>query len=178
NTGGRYHLNAHVVTVDWWIMAEHYAKVATATDDQQRVHHLTSALSAGHGPLAGNADYEWIDTDREVVRRHQIRLYAHAATLLADTDPQQAWLLLEQGCDLDPLSEELGRRAMRQAAVLGHDHAVRRRLATLRESLRDNGLELDQATRVLAKDLLRQLNAPSSTHDPVTLQGASRKPVN
>ncbi len=160
NTGGHYHLDPAVVAVDWWTVVDHYAQVAHAADDQQRLVHLTAALEAGTGSLADGTDYDWIDTDREVVRRHQIKLKVHAAALHADTDPHQAWLLLDQACELDPLSEELACQAMRAAAATGDADAIRHQLKTLRDALDDAGIELDTDTETLAKDLLRQLQRP------------------
>jgi DNA-binding SARP family transcriptional activator len=113
NTGGFYRLDPSIVTVDWWTMLDQYAQVADATDDQHRLGHLLAAIADIHGPLADDTDYDWIDTDRERVRRHHIKLLAHTADLLADQDPHTSRALLDDACALDPLSDELARRAMR-----------------------------------------------------------------
>jgi two-component SAPR family response regulator len=160
NTGSRYHLDPAIVSVDWWTVLDRYEATAAATDDEQRLSHLTAAIEAAGGGLAEGADYDWIDTDREVVRRHRIKLHAHAATLLADTDPHRSWLLLEQACQIDPLSDELARTTMRAAATLGDADAIRHRLTTLRDALDAHGLELSDETEALATELLRQLRPP------------------
>ncbi|WP_203909548.1 BTAD domain-containing putative transcriptional regulator [Rhizocola hellebori] len=160
NTGGHYHLDPRIVVVDWWAVTDHYATVARAADDLQRLAHLTAALDASGGPLADGTDYDWIDTDREVVRRHQIKLHTHAAALHAEHDPHRAWHLLEQACELDPLSEELACQAMRAAAGCGDTDAVRHRLKTLRDALDKAGIELAGDTAAFAKDLLRQRQRP------------------
>lgn len=160
NTGSRYHLDPALVRVDWWTVLDQYEAAAAAPDNQQRLTHLLAAIDAAHGGLADGADYDWIDTDREVVRRHRIKLHAHAAALLADTDPHRSWLLLQQACQIDPLSEELARTTMRAAATLGDADAIRHRLKTLREALDVHGLELSDDTETLAHELLRQLQPP------------------
>jgi two-component SAPR family response regulator len=161
NTGSRYHLDPRIVRVDWWTVLDHYEATATATaTGDEQLSHLTAAIEAAGGALAEGVEYDWIDTDREVVRRHRIKLLAHAAALLADTDPHRSWLLLEQACQLDPLSDELARTTMHAAAALGDADAIRHRLKTLRDALDAHGLELSDETESLAKELLRHLRPP------------------
>jgi two-component SAPR family response regulator len=160
NTGGHYHLDPAVLQVDWWTVLDQYAQVATASDDAARLHHLHVAIASIGGGLAGGADYDWIDTDREHTRRYTIKIYAQAAASCADTDPHQARVYSDQACQLDPLSDELARRAMHAAARVGDADAIRDRLSTLRRDLDDAGIDLDPATEQLAATLLRQLANP------------------
>jgi two-component SAPR family response regulator len=163
NTGSRYHLDPTVVAVDWWTVLDQYEAVAATIDTGQQLAHLTAAIDAASGGLAEGAEYDWVDTDREVVRRHRLKLHVHAAALLADTDPHRSWLLLEQACEIDPLSDELARATMRAAATLGDADAIRHRLKTLREALDAHGLDITDDTEALARDLLRQLHPPRSS---------------
>jgi nucleoid-associated protein YgaU/DNA-binding SARP family transcriptional activator len=160
NTGSRYHLDPAIVRVDWWTLLDHYEVTATATDDAQRLTHVTAALDAAGGGLAEGVEYDWIDTDREAVRRHRIKLHAHAAALLADTDPHRSWLLLDQACQIDPLCDELARSTMHAAAAVGDADAIRHRLNTLRDALDAHGLDLPDDTQALAHELLHQLRPP------------------
>jgi len=160
NTGSHYHLEPAIVRIDWWNLLDEYAKVAAATDDPTRLEHLQAAISHIHGGLADGEAYEWIDTDREHIRRRIIKIYAQTAALLADTDPHQARVYSDLACDLDPLSDELARRAMRAAAHVGDADAIRQRLATLRRELDDAGIELDPDTEQYAASLLRDLANP------------------
>ena len=155
NTGGRYHLDPAVVTVDWWTILDRYEAVAATTDTDRQLANLTAAIQATSGALAEGVEYDWVDTDREVVRRHRIKLHVHAAALLAETDAYQSWTMLEQACQIDPLSDELARAAIRAAAALGDTHAIRHRLETLREALDAHGLEHRDDTETLARELLR-----------------------
>lgn len=163
NTGSRYHLDPTVVAVDWWTVLDQYEAVAATTGTGQQLAHLATAIDAASGALAEGAEYDWIDTDREVVRRHRLKLHVHAAALLADTDPHRSWLLLEQACEIDPLSDELARATMRAAATLGDADAIRHRLKTLREALDAHGLDITDDTETLARDLLRQLHPPRTS---------------
>ncbi|MBI1758180.1 MAG: hypothetical protein HYR62_02995 [Actinobacteria bacterium] len=160
NTGGHYHLNPQLVDVDWWQVLDEYTQVATATDDATRLTHLNAAITHVGGGLAEGADYDWIDTDREHTRRRLVKIYAQAAQLLTDTNPRQAHTHSETACGLDPLSEELARRAMHTAARLGDADAIRTRLATLRRELDEAGIDLDPDTTHLATTLLRDLATP------------------
>jgi two-component SAPR family response regulator len=158
NSGGFYRLDPTIVSVDWWTMLDEYGQVAAAPDDAQRLKHLLAAITDLRGPLAEGTDYDWIDTDRERARRHQIKLLAQAADLLADDDPHASRTLLDQACTLDPLSDELARQAMRAAAATGDADSIRHRLDTLRHALDDADIDLDADTEQLAATLLRDLN--------------------
>ena len=160
NTGSRYHLDPAMVQVDWWTVLDEYTQVATASDDKARLHHLMAAIAAVSGPLAAGLEYDWIDTDREHVRRRLIKLHAHAAELLGDDDPHQTRILYDSACLLDPLSDELARRAMQAAAAVGDADGIRHRLHVLRQALEDASLDIDDSTEQLAADLLRQLAPP------------------
>jgi DNA-binding SARP family transcriptional activator len=165
NTGSRYHLDPTIVHVDLWTVLDAYAQAATVTTDQDRLLHLDAAIAATAGPLADGEDYDWIDTDREHLRRRLIKIYAHAAGLHAD--PHHVRDLYDRACAIDPLSDDLARRAMRASAALGDAPAIRARLTALRRALHDNGLDLDDDTAHLARDLLHTLtNQPH--HRPAT----------
>jgi len=160
NTGSHYHLEPALLRIDWWSILDEYAKVAAATDDPARLAHLQAAIGHIHGGLADGEDYEWIDTDREHVRRCMIKIYTQAANLLADTDPHQARVYGDLACALDPLSDALARRAMHAAARVGDADAIRQRLARLRRELDNAGIDLDPDTEQLAASLLRDLANP------------------
>jgi DNA-binding SARP family transcriptional activator len=161
NTGGHYHLDPNLLRVDWWTVSDACAAAAAAADDHIRLTHLQTAINSAHGGgLADGCAYEWIDTDREHVRRRLIKVYAHAATLLTDDDPPTSRRYSDTACSLDPLSDELARRAMRAAARLNDPDAVRQRLAALRQELDDAGIDMDPDTEHLAAHLLKELDAP------------------
>ncbi|MEV1321261.1 LysM peptidoglycan-binding domain-containing protein [Micromonospora arborensis] len=157
NTGGRYHLDPNLLDVDWWTVQDSYARVATAADNAERLAHLHTAIAAASGGLAEDSTYEWIDTDREHARRRLVKIYAQAAGLHLGSDPAAALALYDTARDLDPLSDELTRRAMRTAAHLGDAVGVRERLVALRRELGDAGIDIDPDTEDLATRLLQDL---------------------
>ncbi|MEH1166414.1 LysM peptidoglycan-binding domain-containing protein [Micromonospora sp. CPCC 205539] len=160
NTGGRYHLDPNLLDVDWWTVEDAYARVATAVDDADRLAHLHAAMAAASGGLADGSTYEWIDTDREHARRRLVKMYAQAAGLHVGSDPAAALALYDRARALDPLSDELTRRAMRTAARLGDAVGVRERLVALRRELVDAGIDIDSDTEDLATGLLHGLANP------------------
>jgi len=172
NSGGHYRLDPAVVEVDWWTVLDAYSNVATSTDHTAQLANLKTAIDAIGGGLADGADYEWADTDREHVRRHHIKIYSHAADLVGGQDPHQARVLLDTACKIDPLSEDLARRAMRTAATLADADAIHHRLRTLRATLDDQGLQLQPDTEQLARDLLNDLARQHPTDTwPQALEG-------
>jgi two-component SAPR family response regulator len=146
--------------VDWWTVVDAYTTFSSAGDDDTRRAQLHTAIdaAAGHG-LADDCDYEWIDTDREHVRRRLIKIHSQAATLLADSDPHTSRRLYDTACTLDPLSDELARCAMQAAARLGDTDGVRRSLARLQHDLDEAGIDIDADTEQLASDLLRTVSS-------------------
>jgi DNA-binding SARP family transcriptional activator/LysM repeat protein len=165
NTGGHYHLDPTLLDVDWWTVLDAYTAVATTSDDDTRLAHLRTAITVIHGrSLADDMPYDWIDTDREHARRRLITIYADAASLLADTDPHTSRAYLDTACALDPLSDDLARRAMQAAANVGDADGVRHRFALLRAELDDAGIDIDAATEHLAADLLQDLNERAATN--------------
>ncbi|MGC4750473.1 LysM peptidoglycan-binding domain-containing protein [Micromonospora sp. DT201] len=160
NTGGRYHLDPNLLDVDWWTVQDSYARVATAVNDADRLAHLHTAIGAASGGLADGSTYEWIDTDREHARRRLVKIYAQAAGLHVGSDPAAALALYDTARALDPLSDELARRAMRTAAHLGDAVGVRERLVALRRDLGDADLDIDPDTEDLATSLLQDLTHP------------------
>ncbi|MDI1461025.1 hypothetical protein QEZ54_08620 [Catellatospora sp. KI3] len=157
NSGGHYRLNADLVDADWWTIADEYAQIAAAPDDQHRLKHLHAALAEITGPLAQGCLYEWSTLDEERVRRAALTIYAQTAAMYAESDPHQARSLLNAACAVDPLSEELACRAMRAAAAHSDAGAVSHRLAVLTRDLHQAGLELSDDTARLAQQLLTDL---------------------
>jgi DNA-binding SARP family transcriptional activator len=169
NTGGHYHLNPDLIQVDWWTVQDAATEAAAATDDAARLTHLHMAVAAAHPTgLADGSDYDWIDTDREHVRRRLLTIYSHTASLLADTDPDTSRELHDTACTLDPLSEPLARAAMQAAARLGDAEGIRHRRTLLRTALDDADIDIDAATEHLAHTLLNDLRSdqPSNASTP------------
>ena len=55
NTGGRYHLNADLVDVDWWTVHDLATSAKHSEDRDERMRFLREAIEAYHGVLADGA---------------------------------------------------------------------------------------------------------------------------
>ncbi|GLL08023.1 BTAD domain-containing putative transcriptional regulator [Dactylosporangium matsuzakiense] len=152
NTGGRYHLNPDIVTVDLWRLDD-ALRDATNTDPAVQLAHLHTAAEVPAGMLAAGHDYTWIDEAREHTRRQSIRARVRLAEHLAPTDPHRAAQLLQAAADLDPLHEALAQRAMRALAAAGDTAAVTHRLHQLRTGLATIGEQPSADTIALAAAL-------------------------
>jgi DNA-binding SARP family transcriptional activator len=172
NTGGRYHLNADLVDVDWWRVLDAQAAAATAPDDDTRLRLLRAAITTAAGrSLADDSAYDWIDTDREQARRTLIRIHLQAATMSADADPRTSHALHETACDYDPMSEDLARQAMRAAARLGDADSIRHRRERLHRALAEAGIDAGTETDRMAADLLAR-SATETPESPYTPAGS------
>jgi DNA-binding SARP family transcriptional activator len=148
NTGGRYHLAPAILDIDVWRLQDNLAQARDTVDETSRALSLRAAVAAYTGLLAEPEDFDWIHVHREQLRREAIR--AHL-TLAAhpSTSPTDAAILLEDAADLDPLSEDVARRAIRALCALGDSEKANRRLRSLQAGLKDIGEAPSEATRRL-----------------------------
>ncbi|WP_157442111.1 LysM peptidoglycan-binding domain-containing protein, partial [Actinoplanes awajinensis] len=160
NTGGRYHLNADLIDVDWWQILDTHKAISVAVDDEARLHQLREVIAVAAGrSLAEDAGYDWIGTDREHARRLLIRIHLQAARLLTDADPQVSHTWYEAASDYDPSNDDLARQALHAAARLDDITAIHHRCERLRRALADAGLPMHPDTERFAADLLRETPA-------------------
>jgi DNA-binding SARP family transcriptional activator/nucleoid-associated protein YgaU len=152
NTGGRYHLDPDLLDIDLWRFLDHVAAATATTDSRERAAELRAAVSVPFAALAEGCDYDWIETDREHVRRQGIRARLALATH-PDTNDQEIAYLSTQAADLDPASEDLAQQAMRANAAINNHHGVHERLVRLRAALQAIGEQPSAETLTLATDL-------------------------
>jgi two-component SAPR family response regulator len=123
-------------------------------------------LSNAHtGVLADGYDYDWIDQPREQLRRNGSRARLHLAELLGPTDRHAAVQLTQEAVAIDPLSEDVSRRAMRALAAIGDLEGVRAQLDRLRTALDEIDEEPTADTLALAAQLQRAAASPPSGRD-------------
>jgi two-component SAPR family response regulator len=152
NTGGRYHLDPALLDIDLWQFTDalHRARTADANDHAALLRH---AIALHTGTLAQGYDYEWIEPVREHLRRCAIRARLDLAKLLADHDPASAADLIQAAAALDPINENLTRRALRALAETGNTAGMAAVLQQLREALDDIEEEPSEETLALARQL-------------------------
>jgi DNA-binding SARP family transcriptional activator len=155
--GDRYRLDERHVDVDLWRLHEAVDNAATALDPGQRRAELQTVVHRYTGELAAGQPWPWLAGHREAVRRHVVD--AHAALAATEPDPHTALAILRDAIRVDPVNEELHRRAMRGYAAAGNPSAVRQLLARLTERLAEADLQPDQATHRLGSQLAATRNA-------------------
>lgn len=154
NTGGRYHLDPDLHDIDLWQFNDALHRARTA-DPDDHVAQLQQAVELHTGALAQGYDYEWIEPSREHLRRCGIRARLDLAELLAHHDPASATGLIRAAAAIDPINEDLARRAMRALAATGDNAGVRTVLQQLREALHDIDEDPSEETLTLATQLQR-----------------------
>ncbi|WP_203790403.1 BTAD domain-containing putative transcriptional regulator [Paractinoplanes rishiriensis] len=152
NTGGRYHLDPGLLQIDLWDFDDTLLHAATA-DPPHRAELLRHAIDLHTGALADGYHYDWITSAREHVRRHGIRARLEVAELLHPTDPAEAAALIDDAATLDPINEDVARRALNALAAAGNTAAAQAVLHRLRDALHDIEEEPSPETLALAARL-------------------------
>jgi DNA-binding SARP family transcriptional activator len=118
-TGDRLQLDPAVVLVDYHTFTEAVAFRRQAEDDAGRAAAWRQMIEAYQGELADGMSADWLETQREAIRRDAIDAASRLARSVAAADPQQALDLLELARTLDPYNEQLYRDIMRLQRRLG-----------------------------------------------------------
>jgi DNA-binding SARP family transcriptional activator len=165
NPGSRYHLDPNLLDIDVWRLVDALHEAAATTDPASRIPALRAAVEAHTGALAAGYDYDWIEQPREQIRRHGVRARLQLADLLAGTEPRTAAELTQAAAELDPINEDLARRAMRAQAHIGHRAGIRQQLQRLRDALDDIDEEPSGETIALAAQLQRDTSGAGGRPD-------------
>jgi DNA-binding SARP family transcriptional activator len=157
----RYQLDPHLVTVDYWRLADAVAARRAASSESERLAAYQRIVEGYPGCLAEGLDTEWIEAPREAIRRDALDAVAALARALVDTNPQKTLDLLETARAFDPHNELLYRDIMRLQQRLGHLDAIPRTLALLSTRL----AEIEEAPTAQTLDLATRLQwRPDSKH--------------
>jgi DNA-binding SARP family transcriptional activator len=163
--GHRYVLNPDTVEVDLWRLRAALRDAARTADPQTRVASLRCAVTTYRGPLAADADYDWIEPYREAVRQQALDAYLALAEALAGS-PAEQLTVLNTAIRHNPYTEALYQQAMRAHAALGHADAI----SNLRHALTKALTEIDAApsddTLALADQLITQAQQPGRSTVP------------
>jgi DNA-binding SARP family transcriptional activator len=123
----RYQANPDLIGCDPWRFHHALTAAANTSDPAAKATALQQALAAYQGDLVEGADYDWVLTEREDLRRQAIT----AATRLAELhqqagDHDRALDVLERAVRWDPYNEALYQQLMRIQAQLGRVAEIRR----------------------------------------------------
>jgi DNA-binding SARP family transcriptional activator len=160
NTGGRYHLAPELIDVDIWQLSDALRDAHTTTDAHQRTVLLRHAVDTHTGTLATGYDYDWIETPREHFRRAGVRARIALAEIISTDTPDIAAALLRDATILDPLNEDLARRAIRTLLAAGDLVGARAVLQHLRTALDDIDQEPAPETLALLRTVAVTSTAP------------------
>ncbi|NUT35219.1 MAG: hypothetical protein HOV79_19360, partial [Hamadaea sp.] len=136
-------LDPQLIEVDWWDLQAHVER----GEFQQ-------AIELYRGPLAGDAEWDWLPEQRHHVRQTVAAAYAQWAASLETA--QERLDAVKAGLDIDPWSEELHQLVMSAHATLGDPDRVTAQLETLRERLAAIGLAPSEQTVQLVARLTDQ----------------------
>ncbi|GAA4101030.1 hypothetical protein GCM10022214_78210 [Actinomadura miaoliensis] len=154
----RYRLNPELVGVDLWRFHTALHRASQADDDQIQAALLQQAADTYVGHLAAEGSYEqayeWIEPEREALRRQAVEALVHLATLYERQDSERALVVLERARTLDRYAEEIYQRIMTLQAKLGRPDAVRRTFRLLETSLEDLAVDPSEETQQLLWRLL------------------------
>ncbi|MEU4426456.1 BTAD domain-containing putative transcriptional regulator [Actinoplanes sp. NPDC024001] len=157
NTGGHYHLDPDLLAIDLWQLSD--ALRGAAADPAARLDLLRRAVDTHTGILAEGFDYDWIEQPREHFRRLGVRARVELAELV---DPEEAARLLGDAACIDPINEELARRAIRATLATGDEPGAALVLHRLRQALADIDEEPSAETVALARRPASVIKARSS----------------
>jgi DNA-binding SARP family transcriptional activator len=127
---------------------------------------LRAAIALYHGEFCDDTYYEWAEPVRERYRSLFIRVCARLTDILMDSGRQEEALdILEKATEVDPLCEDLWRRAMLAEIALGRSAAALDRYGRLKSLLaKELEVEPDPATQRIARDIEVSLRRKPSHH--------------
>jgi len=136
--------------VDVWEFERLVREAAPAPRDEQ-INMLTAALDLYRGDFCNNTYYSWAEPVRERLRRTFVRAAARVAELLSETGKHDDALnVLDRATSVEPINEELCRRAMALEAATGHSARALLRYKTLVRVLSEQiGVDPQPATQEL-----------------------------
>lgn len=125
------------------------------SDDSARISALTEAIVLYRGQVAtgmehtGNparsTDELWLRPYRDEFRRRVIEAHHTLADHLSARQPDDALEVLDHAIDIDPWNQELYEAGIRIHLRLGHQHAAKRKLRDLSETLAHLGMQPEKA---------------------------------
>jgi DNA-binding SARP family transcriptional activator len=163
-TADRYRLDPDLITVDLWAFQAAAHQASHTDDDHVRADLLQQAADLYEGNLAAEHSYEWIEPEREALRRQAVEVLIHLADLHErDNEPERALAALDRAQKIDRYAEEIYQRIMTLQARLGRPDAVRRTHRLLETNLEDLGVDPSQETQELLWRLLHQRQQSRTT---------------
>ncbi|MFE0104477.1 hypothetical protein [Streptomyces sp. NPDC059009] len=151
---GHYAFAPELVAVDLWEIQRLLSNVRGVAGDQPRQEEeARRVVNLYTGDLAEDMACEWIEADREGLRREVLDAYSVLIRAAYGQDIGQALSLLERARVLDPFNEAIYRDIARTQARLEHYDAIPRTLKLLETTL----AQLDERPSRQTVDLFASL---------------------
>jgi outer membrane protein OmpA-like peptidoglycan-associated protein/DNA-binding SARP family transcriptional activator len=154
----RYRIDPDLISVDLWQFRRTLDAATRAEDDQSRATLLRDAADTYAGNLAAEQSfetpYEWIEPEREAIRRQAIEALTQLAGLQEAGEPERAMAALEQARTIDRYAEETYQKIMILQARLGRLDAIRRTYRLLETTLEELNVDPTLETQELLSRLL------------------------
>lgn len=148
--GERYQLNRDHIDTDLWHFQAALAAARDATDPDIELAALEAAAGHYQGNLFEDYAYDWLETDREELRRRALDALSRIADLhIAASDAAKALGALERALDIDPVAETFYQRAMRLHIDAGARDAAARLYRRLESELHKLDLEPTDETQAI-----------------------------
>jgi len=152
-----YRLEVDAWWVDAWEFEQLVRDAERSTDVVEAVTRLRDAVTLYGGEFCDDAYYPWLEGIRERFRNLFVNACGQLANLLsAAGEHEEALSVLDCAIEIDPVCEDLVRRAMAIEAAQGRRAAALTRYRKLEATLDEQlGVEPDPETQALVQRLLR-----------------------
>lgn len=145
----------------WWTDVAAFESILTAAGSlaaEDAIAQLSAALDLYRGPLFDDCYYSWAETPRNRYRSLFVKSSARLANLMMEYgESDDAISALDRAIDVDPVNEDLYRRAMAIEGRIGRSKAVVKRFNKLEAILQDElDVDPDEETSALLRQIMRE----------------------
>jgi two-component SAPR family response regulator/LysM repeat protein len=151
-----YRLEQEAWRIDAWEFERLIVDAERCDDAAQAVSRFRDALALYQGDFCDDSYYSWLESVRERLRNLFVEASARLAYMLSDAEQyDEALAILGRAIKVDPICEDLVRRAMAVEATLGRRAAALARYQRFEAALDEQlGVEPDPETQALVQHLL------------------------
>lgn len=126
---------------------------------------LALALDLYQGPFCDDCYYAWLEEPKDRYRSLFVKSSANLANLKMEYgEPDDAIPVLDRAIEVDPINEDLYRRAMSIEGRIGRRKAVVERFSKLEAILQDElDVDPDEETAALFRQVMREMEQSRKT---------------
>jgi DNA-binding SARP family transcriptional activator len=152
----------------WWTDVSAFESLLSKSGTlaaEEAITALSSALDLYQGPFCDDCYYSWLDGPRERYRALFVKSSARLANLMMEYgQPEDAIAVLDRAIEVDPINEDLYRRAISIEGRIGRRKAVVTRFSKLEAVLQDElDVDPDEETAALFRQIMREIERTHRT---------------